>query len=538
MARQERTTSVSKDLLIEYLHTSGIWAKTAARVRAQAAMDSSDEDMDVSDNETATPVQKRKRVESTPAPQHGGKNDDEEEICETISPDAAGVKGKENHGNGRPLRNLSNSFTPSPNAVRKEKVLTPSIGSTTNAEEAEKEVTPRNMISSAIQKLTSAYIPSNFRHREKEFGEIRAFFSDCFLEKEKTSLYISGAPGCGKTALLKATQLDINELYRECCPEQADKEPIRAHVNAMALANSSKLFCKLAETLTKKSFSSGNEAFEAIERATNRKLKSSKTMILVLDEIDILLKNNASFSLEFANQVDFTERHLPMLQQRLPECSPRVVIFEPYKHQTIERILIDRLGGEAVAPKMVSLHGISFLARKIASTTGDIRLAVDTCRRILQQKLDQSDKENAENPSDDKELSRPLPLTDMLRIIKHALESKSALVIRSLPRNLQMILFASTRLLIVTANRAAVDGSEVTPLFSVDELYSSYCEVSKDAGVFKPLAERDFRTALDTLGEEGLVAEAELRKHLIKLLFSTSELLQSFRKDPFFSRLV
>ncbi|KAL4155667.1 hypothetical protein PRNP1_007774 [Phytophthora ramorum] len=568
---------ISKDLLIEYLHTSGIWAKTAARVRAQAAMDSSDEDMDVSDNETATPVQKRKRVESTPAPQHGGKkykdaslfrtptdkrlatadlSDDDEEICETISPDAAGVKGKENHGNGRPLRNLSNSFTPSPNAVRKEKVLTPSIGSTTNAEEAEKEVTPRNMISSAIQKLTSAYIPSNFRHREKEFGEIRAFFSDCFLEKEKTSLYISGAPGCGKTALLKATQLDINALYRECCPEQADKEPIRAHVNAMALANSSKLFCKLAETLTKKSFSSGNEAFEAIERATNRKLKSSKTMILVLDEIDILLKNNgiendlcrlfelahrASHSfvlIGIANQVDFTERHLPMLQQRLPECSPRVVIFEPYKHQTIERILIDRLGGEAVAPKMVSLHGISFLARKIASTTGDIRLAVDTCRRILQQKLDQSDKENAENPSDDKELSRPLPLTDMLRIIKHALESKSALVIRSLPRNLQMILFASTRLLIVTANRAAVDGSEVTPLFSVDELYSSYCEVSKDAGVFKPLAERDFRTALDTLGEEGLVAEAELRKHLIKLLFSTSELLQSFRKDPFFSRLV
>jgi cell division control protein 6 len=278
--------------------------------------------------------------------------------------------------------------------------------------------------------------------------------------------------------------------------------------------------------------------------------------ILVLDEIDILLKNNgiesdlcrlfelahrASHSfilIGIANQVDFTERHLPMLQQRLPDCSPRVVIFEPYKHQTIERILFDRLGGDAAAQKMVSPHGISFLARKIASTTGDIRLAVDTCRRVLQQKLDQSDKENSENPSDDAELARPLPLTDMLRIIKHALESKSALVIRSLPRNLQMILFASTRLLIVTANRAAASGSEATPLFSVDELYTSYCEVSKDAGVFKPLPARDFRTALDTLGEEGLVAEAELRKHLIKLMFSTSELLQSFRKDPFFSRLV
>ncbi|EGZ22277.1 hypothetical protein PHYSODRAFT_557937 [Phytophthora sojae] len=568
----------SKDLLIEYLQTSGIWDRTAARVRAQAAMISSDEDMDDSDVETATPVQKRKREENTPAPRQGSKkfkdafrtpvdkrsttvyylSSDDEDMGDTISPDAAGVKGKENAGNGsvrQPLRNLANSFTPSPNVARKEKPIQCSADGDVTMEPA-KDDSPHAVILNAIQKLTSAYIPANFRHREKEFGEIRAFFRDCFEEKEKTSMYISGAPGCGKTALLKSTEADINELYRECCPDQADKKPIRAHINAMALANSSTLFSKLAKTFTKKSYSSENEAFEAIERATNRQLKSSRTMILILDEIDILLKNNGiendlcrlfelahrtshSFILVgIANQVDFTERHLPLLQQRLSDCSPRVVIFEPYQYQTIENILTDRLGGPTEAPKMVSMHGISFLARKIASTTGDIRLAVDTCRRVLQHKLEQADKENSENPVDEKELARPLPLTDTLRIIKHALESKSAMAIRSLPRNLQMILFASTRLLIVSANRAAANGSEATPLLSANELYTCYCEVSKDAGVFKPLAERDFRTALDTLGEEGLVAEAELRKHLVKLQFSTSELLQSFRKDPFFSRLV
>ncbi|CAI5743794.1 unnamed protein product [Peronospora destructor] len=569
----------SKDLLIEYLQTSGLWDTTAACIRAEAALSSSDEDIMNSDNEAATPIQKRKRDEVTPVCQQGSKkhkdaslfrtptdgkrsvtvdlSDDDEETGETISPDAAGVKSKENqnYGNGRqPLRSLANSFTPSPNVARKEKHLV-----ITNNEievKATKDAGPHNMTFSAIRKLTSAYIPTNFRHREKEFSKIREFFSDCFKGKINTSLYISGAPGCGKTALLKSTQSDIDELYRECCPKQADNALIRCHVNAMALADSSALFCKLAEALTRNSFSNGNEAFEAIVRATARRLKTSKTMILILDEIDTLLKNNGTendlcrlFELAqrdshsfiligVANQVDFTERHLPMLQQRLPDYSPRVVIFEPYKYQTIEQILIDRLGGQMAAFKMVSSHGISFLARKIASTTGDIRLAVDTCRRVLQYKLDQDQKENLENPSTDKELGRPLPLTDVLRIIKHALESKSASAIRSLPRNLQMILFASTRLLIVTANRAAADGSEATPLFSVDELYSCYCEVSKDAGVFKPLSQRDFKTALDTLGKEGLVAESELRKHLIKLLFSTSELLQSFRKDPFFSRLV
>ncbi|KAI9992972.1 hypothetical protein PInf_015013 [Phytophthora infestans] len=559
----------TKDQLIEYLQTSGLWDKTAARVRAEAAMDS-DEFMEDSDPETATPVQKRKREESTPAPQREAKKQkdafqtpidkrlatadlSDDEDMDTISPDAAGVKSKENNGTGRqPLRNLANSFTPSPSAATKEKSLQRPGGNDVAMKSAKEP--PGSLIQSAILKLTSSYIPTKLRHREKEFAEIYKFFADCFNGEEKTSLYISGAPGCGKTALLKATQSEIDELYQECCSEQA-KEPVRCHVNAMALADSSALFCKLAGALTKKSFSAGNEAFEAIERATNRELKSSKTMILILDEIDILLKNNGiendlcrlfelahrpsnSFILVgIANQVDFTERHLPLLQQRLPNCSPRVVIFEPYSHHTIEQILTDRLGGQTAAAKMVSPHGISFLARKIASTTGDIRLAVDTCRRVLQHKMEQTGKENSENPSED-ELGRPLPLTDMLRIIKHALESKSALVIRSLPRNLQMILFASTRLLIVAANRVAANGNENTPLLSVDELYSCYCEVSKDAGVFKPLSERDFRTALDTLGEEGLIAEVELRKHLIKLLFSTSELLQSFRKDPFFSRLV
>ncbi|KAF4317782.1 hypothetical protein JM18_006577 [Phytophthora kernoviae] len=558
----------SKELLIEYLERSGLWDEAAARVRAEAALDSED---DSSNDEAPTLSHKREREERTPAPQNRSKknktgsafhtsiessrslaadlSEDDEAMGETISPDT--VKEKEViHGGGPLSRNLVNSFTPSPGAARKEK------SSQHMKAGSMKELSPQQIILAAIQKLSSGYTPANFRHREKEFNEIRDFFHDRFQEETKTSLYISGAPGCGKTALLKATEFQINELYRECCPEQGAKEPIRSHINAMALADSTTLFCQLAQTLTSKQFANGNEAFEAIERATNRRLKTSRTMILILDEIDVLLKNNgiendmyrlfelahrASHSfilIGIANQVDFTERHLPMLQQRSSECSPRVVIFEPYKHPTIEQILIQRLGGETVAPKMVSLHGISFLARKIASTTGDIRLAVDTCRRILQHKLDSCDKENAGNGSDDQDRARPLPLTDMLRIVKHALESKSAMIIRNLPRNLQMILFASTRLLIVTANRAAANGDSATPLFSENELYTCYCEVSKDAGVFQPLAERDFRTALETLSSEGLIAQPEFKRHLIKLLFSTSELLQSFRKDPFFSRLV
>lgn len=272
--------------------------------------------------------------------------------------------------------------------------------------------------------------------------------------------------------------------------------------------------------------------------------------ILILDEIDILLKKNGvesdlcrlfelahrpshSFILiGIANQVDFTERHLPLLKQRLPDCQPQVVIFKPYVHQTIELILLDRLGGKDTALKMLNAHGISFLARKIASTTGDIRLALDICRRVLQHRLDAAHEAGEKGAA---LLLTPVPLTDMLRLVKTSLESKSSQIVQSLPRNLQMILFASTRL--VTS--FATDSNRSTgTLFAVDELYACYCDASQEAGVFKPLAFRDFKNALDTLSSEGLLGTNELKKQLIKLLITPSDLLQSFRNDAYFARLI
>lgn len=278
--------------------------------------------------------------------------------------------------------------------------------------------------------------------------------------------------------------------------------------------------------------------------------------VVILDEIDILLKKNgvesdlcrlfelahrpshAFILVGIANQVDFTERHLPLLQQQLPQCTPEVVIFKPYAHQTIECILTDRLGGKETALKLLNAHGISFLARKIASTSGDIRLALDICRRVLQHRVDAATGAEDDDSSSSALLLAPVPLTDMLRLVKASLESKSAQVVQALPRTLQMILFASTRLEAAVATATASPGASAGALFAVDELYACYCDVSQDAGVFKPLAFREFRTALETLSSEGLLGAGELKKQFVKLQVAPSELLQSFRNDAYFARLV
>lgn len=331
-----------------------------------------------------------------------------------------------------------------------------------------------------------------------------------------------------------------------------------AHINAMALTDTKRLFCQLAKELTSDEYHDADHAFEVIEKATDTSNKRSKTLLLVLDEIDILLKQNGveselcrlfelahresnSFVLiGIANQVDFTERHLPQLKRRLPDCEPLVTIFKPYTHQTIEKILVDRLGGKEAADALFNAHGIAFLARKIASTTGDIRLALDTCRRILHKKfiVDKHAKTATSAFS-------PVSLTEMLRLIKNLLGSKSSAIVQSLPRNHQMILFASTKLAMPKSNCATASpstpsqsGGPLTTLYSMDELYSCYCSASDDAGMFKPLSQREFRGALEILSSEGLLGAAELNKQLVKLLFSPSDVLAGFRSDPFFARLI
>jgi Cdc6-like AAA superfamily ATPase len=240
-----------------------------------------------------------------------------------------------------------------------------------------------------------------------------------------------------------------------------------------------------------------------------------------------------------ANQIDFTERHLASLRLQLPNVKPQVIVFKPYSFQTINEILVDRLGGASSAARIVNAHGLSFIARKVAAQSGDVRLALDICRRVLQQKVG----ELAANGVTD--FASPISLIDIVKIIKVVLEGKSKSNVLSLPRNLQMILFATTRLVAQasyvasTSSPTPTDVSSTThKLYHVDDLYDCYCDVSHDAGVFKPLTRGEFKLGLETLSSEGMIGAHELKKQLLKLLTTPSELLQTFKNDAYFARLL
>lgn len=239
---------VSRSLLISYLETSGIWDKIAKQIAngedvvdtVESSPSGDGEEAKPEDDPTAaaSPVAKRralikrKSIERTPQnpagdeASSGGKantkkarvsgsfrtptehkrsgarvSDDghDSDTADTISPDTASQRTGA-HESSSLSRNLADCFTPSPGNMKKDK--------TSDA------TGPQALFSAAIQRLTLGHSVSKFQYRDDETRVISEFFQTCFAQRHGSSMYISGAPGCGKSALLKASEARITQLYQ------------------------------------------------------------------------------------------------------------------------------------------------------------------------------------------------------------------------------------------------------------------------------------------------------------------------------------
>merc|ERR1719216_230966 len=126
-------------------------------------------------------------------------------------------------------------------------------------------------------------------------------------------------------------------------------------------------------------------------------------ILLVLDEVDQLetkdqtvlytvfewpaLEGSRLVLCGIANSLDLTDRVLPRLQVS-PAYKPSLLHYPPYSKQQIMDILTARLqegtGREGTGNPVITTRAIAFLAGKIASLSGDLRKALDVCRRALE----------------------------------------------------------------------------------------------------------------------------------------------------------
>uniref|UniRef100_A0A3B3C5Z2 Cell division cycle 6 homolog (S. cerevisiae) n=1 Tax=Oryzias melastigma TaxID=30732 RepID=A0A3B3C5Z2_ORYME len=230
----------------------------------------------------------------------------------------------------------------------------------------------------SVKRALHTAIPERLLSREAEQASIRRFLQEKVLQSRPGSLYISGAPGTGKTACLNCV---LQEMKGELSGVQT------VMVNCMSLRSSHAIFPLLASKLQASGGQSGLQRFLT---------GSGPTVLLVLDEMDQLdskaqdvlytifewpfLPKSRLCLIGIANALDLTDRILPRLQARVL-CRPLLLHFAPYSRDELTAIVKDRLA-QVSAEAVLDASAVQFCARKVSAVSGDARKALDICRYV------------------------------------------------------------------------------------------------------------------------------------------------------------
>lgn len=235
--------------------------------------------------------------------------------------------------------------------------------------------------------------------RDEERNELNDFITAGIDSKSGRSLYVSGPPGTGKSAL-------VNEV----CEDLRGPENVKtAYINCMSVKNTQDIYGKLLEDLV----GENNQVFESDEKRILQKLflpskcASDHVYIVTLDEIDHLLtldleilytlfewslhRSSRLILIGIANALDLTDRFLPRLKAR--NLKPQLLPFLPYTAVQIASVVTTRLkslllsdGATTTSQDYIPfVHpaAIQLCSKKVASQTGDLRKAFDIIRRTL-----------------------------------------------------------------------------------------------------------------------------------------------------------
>ncbi|KAF3047779.1 AAA ATPase [Didymella heteroderae] len=252
--------------------------------------------------------------------------------------------------------------------------------------------TPRStaptVYNEARQVFARGSAPTVLFGRDNERAELQNFISTRTKGKKSGCIYVSGPPGTGKSAF-------VNDVCRTVAAGGSVKT---GYINCMSVKNAVDLYRTLLEEFVDiTEITEGDEMEELRQLFAQRKT----SYVVTLDEVDHLLEldvdllyNIFEWSLQkssglvlvgIANALDFTDRFLPRLKTR--GLKPHLLPFLPYTAQQISSVITSKL--KALQPvgsdQLPFIHptAIMFLSKKVAAQSGDLRKALDICRRAI-----------------------------------------------------------------------------------------------------------------------------------------------------------
>ncbi|XP_027205550.2 cell division control protein 6 homolog isoform X1 [Dermatophagoides pteronyssinus] len=244
--------------------------------------------------------------------------------------------------------------------------------------------------------------------RDDEYQKLFKLIDQGLSSRTSLTVYISGPAGTGKTL---TTTTVIEEL--QSSPKWKNHFKFIS-INCMSFQNANDFYSSImahfeprrpkrsatTNNVNTLSSNASNPNLEELKTLINSQSSSSMMTIFVFDEIDQLqTKNqnvlNSIFRLPLqlpdrviligiANALDFTSKTMSWLKFGNGN-NFHEIRFLPYRKEQIVKIIENRLRELQDENKpLIDRSAVEFCARKIASSSGDIRKALDVCRRACE----------------------------------------------------------------------------------------------------------------------------------------------------------
>ncbi|CAA9990069.1 origin recognition complex subunit 1, putative [Plasmodium knowlesi strain H] len=249
----------------------------------------------------------------------------------------------------------------------------------------------------AIRMMQLDVVPKYLPCREKEIKEVHAFLESGIKQSGSNQiLYISGMPGTGKTATVYSViQLLQHKTKQKLLPNFNVFE-----INGMNVVHPNAAYQVLYKQMFNKKPPNALNSFKMLDRLFNQNKKDTRNVsILIIDEIDYLITktqkvlftlfdwptkiNSKLVLIAISNTMDLPERLIPRCRSRLAFGR---LVFSPYKGDEIEKIIKERLEN---CKEIIDHTAIQLCARKVANVSGDIRKALQICRKAFENRRGQ-----------------------------------------------------------------------------------------------------------------------------------------------------
>lgn len=237
--------------------------------------------------------------------------------------------------------------------------------------------------------LRPDYIPDDLPHREEQIIKLGSILAPALQKSRPSNVFIYGLTGTGKTAVTKYV---LKKLLKKA--SEIGTDLIACYVNTRQDDTTYRVLVRIGECLGLKIPFTGLSTAEVYRRVMRALDSLSIVMIVVLDEIDFLIKKRGDellYRLTRANE-ELTRSKISVIGitndvKLVESLDPRVksslgeveMVFPPYNAVQLEDILWQR-AKIAFRPEAIDEGVISLCAALAAREHGDARRALDLLR--------------------------------------------------------------------------------------------------------------------------------------------------------------